>query len=89
MTPQKANFKKFVGMTLIVLIVGIFATIPLSPVANAEGGAGGINPPPNNLTDTTTVTAMGDNPAIFDETVSESVSYTLWDSIVTALYALI
>jgi len=86
MNSPKFNFQKIVTLTLIILLIAAFSTVSFSPVVYADGGI--IIPPPSG-TDTTIVTSIGDEPVVSEESTTEAVSFSPWDTIVTAVNALI
>jgi len=88
MTSLNVNLKKILTLTLIFITVAVFSTTFLIPAVHAEGGSGGSNPPPH-YTDTTIISSTGEDPTIIEETSTEAVSFSLWDTIITAVDALI
>ena len=86
MYSPKVNFQKIITLTLVILLIAVFSTVSFSPVARADRGI--IDPPPS-YTDTTIVTSIGDEPVVSEESTTEAESLSLWDSIVTAVNALI
>ncbi|MFZ5981822.1 MAG: hypothetical protein ACOYVF_14475 [Candidatus Zixiibacteriota bacterium] len=88
MTPPSFNVKKLLTLAFVIISLAVFSTAFMSPAVHAEGGSGGTNPPPSYV-DTTTISSTGDDSGTVEDSSTDSVSYSLWDTIVAAVDALI